>query len=360
MNPPPDDESPRLQDAQEHRSANTGRKVRFLSDPASYPGPVAAVRPVETHFAWVFLTDEHAWKMKKAIRARVIDYRRLEDREHYCREELRLNRRLADWVYLDVVPLTEDAGGRLHIGGEGRAVEWLVQMRRLPEEAMLESLIARGPVADEQLARVARHLAPFYAGLPPEPLEAEAYVSRLLAQNDTQRRHLEEIDDALTDDPWRSILDDQLRYVRAHRQAVGARAEAGHVAETHGDLRPEHVYLGDRFAVIDCLEFSRDLRIQDSAEEVAFLALECQRAGGRELRDRLLAAWQAASGDVPEPTLLAYYFSRRAMVRAVLSAWHLDDPAFDRDHYIAEARHYMALAREFVDEALAEQSAGGR
>ncbi len=349
----PDDQGTRSQDTQEDRSGEAGRKVRFLASPSTYPEPVSAVEPVETHFAWVFLTDRHAWKMKKAIRAQVIDYRRLEDREYYCREELRLNRRLADWVYLDVVPLTEDPDGSLHLGGEGRAVDWLVKMRRLPEEQMLEQRIERGRLGDDQLARLAHHLAEFYAGLAPERLEAEAYVSRLLAQNDEQQRHLEALDDALSDDPWPGILDDQRRYVRANRQTIGARAEAGHIVEAHGDLRPEHVYLGERFAVIDCLEFSRDLRVQDSAEEVAFLALECERAGGRDLRDRLLATWQAASADTPEPSLMACYFSRRAMVRAVLSAWHLEDPSFDREHYIAEARHYMALARQFIDEALA-------
>lgn len=354
----PDEEGTRSQDAPGDRPDEAGRKVRFLASPSGYPEPVSAVEPVETHFAWVFLTERHAWKMKKAIRAQVIDYRRLEDREYYCREELRLNRRLADWVYLDVVPLTEDPDGRLHLGGDGRAVDWLVKMRRLPEDEMLEQLIARGRVGDDQLARVARHLAEFYADLAPEPLEAEAYVSRLLAQNDEQRRHLEALDDALADDPWPGILDDQRRYVRAHRQTIGARAEAGRIVEAHGDLRPEHVYLGERFAVIDCLEFSRDLRVQDSAEEVAFLALECERAGGQNLRDRLLAAWQAASADTPEPSLMAYYFSRRAMVRAVLSAWHLEDPSFGREHYIAEARRYLALAREFVDEALADQDRG--
>ncbi len=142
--------------------------------------------------------------------------------------------------------------------------------------------------------------------------------------------------------------------MRAHRHTIGARAEAGRIVETHGDLRPEHVYLGERFAVIDCLEFSRDLRVQDSAEEVAFLALECGRAGGRELRERLLAAWQEASTDTPDRSLMAYYLSRRAMVRAVLSAWHLDDPSYDREHYITEARRYIALAREFMDEALSD------
>jgi aminoglycoside phosphotransferase family enzyme len=352
VNPPPDDEGTPPQAGQADLSAEAERKVRFLSNHSSYPGHVSAVEPVETHFAWVFLTDEHAWKMKKAIRAQVIDYRRLEDREYYCREELRLNRRLADWVYLDLVPLTEDAEGHLRLGGDGRAVDWLVKMRRLDEEWMLDRLIERGSVGDDQLERTARHLAAFHAGLPPEPLEAEAYRSRLLAQIDEQRRHLEEIDDALTDDPWPGILDDQCRYLRTHGPEIDARAEAGRIVEAHGDLRPEHVYLGERFAIIDCLEFSRDLRVQDSAEEMAFLALECEREGERDLRDRLLVAWQAASGDTPQPSLMAFYFSRRAMVRAVLSAWHLEDPSFDRDHYIGEARRYIGRAREFIDEAL--------
>jgi len=359
VNPPPDDDRTPPQAGQAIPPADAERKVRFLSAASSYPEPAAAVEVIETHFAWVFLTDDHAWKMKKAIRAQLIDYRRLEDRAYFCREELRLNRRLADWVYLDVVPLTEESGGRLRIGGAGRVVDWLVKMRRLPEDRMLDRLIRRGRVTDEQLARVARRLAAFYGGLPAEPLGAEPYVSRVLAQNEEQRRHLQQIDDALTDDPWPGILDDQCRYARMHARIIGARAEAGRVVEAHGDLRPQHVYLGERLAVIDCLEFSRDLRVQDSAEEIAFLALECERAGGRQLCERLLAACQAASGDAPEPSLTAFYFSRRAMVRAVLSAWHLEDSAFDRDHYIGEARRYMALAREFIDLALAGGRADG-
>ncbi len=152
----PDEQGTRSHGAPGDRCEEASRKVRFLTKASNYPRPVSAVEPVETHFAWVFLTDHHAWKMKKPIRAQVIDYRRLEDREYYCREELRLNRRLADWVYLDVVPLTEDSEGGLRLGGDGRAVDWLVKMRRLPEEEMLQQQIDRGRLGDEQLRRVTR------------------------------------------------------------------------------------------------------------------------------------------------------------------------------------------------------------
>ncbi len=329
------------------------RKLRFLASPSSYPETTAAVRVVETHFAWVFLTDTHAWKMKKPIRAQMIDYRRLEDRRHYCHEELRLNRRLADWVYLDVVPLTEAGDGALGLGGRGRAIDWLVKMVRLPAGDMLDRRIRGGRVTDTDLARIARHVAGFHAGLDPEPLEPQAYVARLLAEADKQELDLTEIDDAITSEPWRAAIDDQRRYLREHAGRVGARAAAGRIVETHGDLRPEHVFLGRRFAVIDCLEFSRDLRIQDGAEETAFLALECQIEAGAELRDRLLAAWRAASGDAADDSLMAFYLSRRAIVRAILSAWHLDDPAFDRARYIGQARRYIELARGFIAEAFA-------
>jgi aminoglycoside phosphotransferase family enzyme len=265
---------------------------------------------------------------------------------------LRLNRRLAAWVYLDVVALTVTADGAFELGGDGRAADWLVKMVRLPEAEMMDNLIRSGRFGEAECERIAGHLARFYAGLTPERLTPEAYVSRLLAEADEQQRHFAGIDDAIATQPWQAALDDQRRYIRTRPGPIGERAAAGRIVEAHGDLRPQHVYLGSRFAVIDCLEFSRDLRIQDSAEEIAFLALECQRVGDRELRDLLLEVWQATSGDPPDASLLSFYLSRRAIVRAILSAWHLDDPHFDRQHYIEETEHYVGLARQFIREAL--------
>ncbi len=343
-----------LQPAADNHSgdADSRRKVAFLRDPASYPESTAGVELIETHFAWIFLTDSRAWKLKKPIRAQVIDYRRLADRELCCREELRLNRRLADWVYLDVLPLREH-GGQLHLASDaGEVVDWLVKMRRLPAEGLMDCIIARGELDSRHLERVARHLAAFHRALPAELPSGRAYTDRLIAQTRLHESQLTEFDGALEKAPWHELFAAQRRFIEGHPEMLGARARAGRIVEAHGDLRPEHIFLGERFAAIDCLEFSRDLRVQDAAEEIAFLTLELAIAAGEERARELVGHYARESGDAVSDTLMAFYSSRRAAVRAILSAWHLADPGFDREHYLDLARRYLAIAERSIADAL--------
>ncbi len=121
-------------------------KVAHLRRPESYPGRPQRVEAIETHMSWVFLTDRHAYKLKKPIRYDRLDFSTPERRRFYCQEEVRLNRRLAASVYLGTPALTRDARGALTLGGTGRPVEWLVHMRRLPEHLTLEHLLSRRPV----------------------------------------------------------------------------------------------------------------------------------------------------------------------------------------------------------------------
>ncbi len=125
-----------------------GAKVAFLSRPGSYPEPTARVDTIETHMSWVFLTDRQAWKLKKPVRTTWLDFTTAAARRRNCEAELRLNRRLATDVYLEIVPLALDDGGRLRLGDGGGVIDWLVRMRRLPAARMLDRLIARGEAHD--------------------------------------------------------------------------------------------------------------------------------------------------------------------------------------------------------------------
>jgi aminoglycoside phosphotransferase family enzyme len=125
-------------------------RVAFLSCPETYPDPPERVEPIETHMAWVFLSEQHAWKLKKPVRTRSLDFSTVEARRRDCLLEVELNQRLAPGVYQGIVPLTVDASGRLHLasgsdGPQGAVVDWLVQMRRLPRALMLDARIAAGP-----------------------------------------------------------------------------------------------------------------------------------------------------------------------------------------------------------------------
>ena len=137
-------------------------KVAFLSRPSGYADRPARVEAIQTHMSWVFLTDRFFYKLKKPVKLEFLDFSTLERRHLNCLEELRLNCRLARDIYLEVLPLTVCDSGQLELGGDGEPVDWLVKMRRLPREYMLDEAIAGQKVDESQVRRIARVLANFY------------------------------------------------------------------------------------------------------------------------------------------------------------------------------------------------------
>jgi aminoglycoside phosphotransferase family enzyme len=331
-------------------------KVAFLRDPRSYPGGVRRVTAIETHFAWVFLTSEHAHKLKKPMRHGAMDYRSLAAREHGCREELRLNRRFAPAVYRSVIPLVR-RDGRLALGGDGEIVDWLVRMRRLPDARMLDCVLARRTLRGGELDRLVRALARFFRAARPEPMRGAAYVSRLDRQVAQNRRALRRAGARARQRRADSVARAQRRFLRRARRLLGERA--AHVVEGHGDLRAEHVCLAAPVTVIDRLEFSHDLRRVDPLEEVAFLSLEIERLGHRELAAELVRRFCEATRDPASPALVCFYRSHRAANRAKLAAWHLGDPQFpDPRPWLARTDSYLRDAGRHALEALRLVEAG--
>ncbi len=301
-------------------------RVAFLSTPAAYPDHPPHVQVIETHFAYVFLTGAHAWKLKKPLAFGAIDYRTLASRERGCRSELRLNRRLAPGTYLDVVPLCRNASGALRLGGDGRVVDWLVQMRELPAARMLDRALRTRGITTAEIDAVMAHLCRFYRAAEPAPLDGPQYLERLTRES---RQELSELAGPGAGAPSAQLTELaalQRRCLDTFGDALTARIAARRVVDGHGDLRPEHVWLGPPVAVIDCLEFDADPRRLDSAEEIAFLTLECERAGAATLAGQLVDAYRAHCHDAIAPQLFDFYRSRRALVRGRLAAWRLREP----------------------------------
>ena len=334
------------------RCPGSREKLDFLREPGNYPDGPARVEVVETHFAWVFLTERHAYKMKKPVRRDTMDYRALASRERGCRNELELNRRLAPWVYLAVVPLGLHENGRLALGRGREVVDWLVQMLRLPAGATLECAIVEGRVGEEEIGAIVRLLASFYATAARRPLPPQAYCRRLRRRTAANAGHLAEPALGLSPALFEPVIAAQQEYLMRMRRLVGARGER--LVDCHGDLRPEHVFLEPRPCAIDCLEYDSDLRRLDPAEEAAFLALECARLGRRDLGALLLARLRSGMHDPAPDHLLHYYQSQSAVTRAKLAAWHLHDPAYaDRPRWIGLAHSYLEDAAERIAAALA-------
>ena len=331
-------------------------KVAFLRSAQSYPD-TTDVQTRETHMSWVFLTDRYAYKLKKPVANPVLDYRRLEAREHFCREELRLNRRLAPRVYLDVVPLLA-AGDVLRLGLPGarplgpfeQIADWLVEMRRLPSERMLDAAIGDRTAQRSELVAIGSRLGSFFAGAAPVLLGTSDYLARL--EGNVAEQHAALARHGLAGARLDRIASDLDGVLHRHRDDFAVRCAEARIVEGHGDLRPEHVYLGGDTklgpAVIDCLEFSYDLRVADSADELAFLRLECSRLGSYATGQIILDAYTERTGDRPPDHLLAFYAGARALVRAKLALWHDHDQPQHAARWLRRAETYLDLAEAAI------------
>lgn len=326
-------------------------KVAFLADPRRYRGRPRTVETIETHFAWVFLTGGRAYKLKKPLRQGAANYSTLARRERACRQELELNRRLAPGVYLRVVPLGRDRKGGLVRGRGAQVVDWLVEMRRLPAARMLDRAILTGAIRAGDLERPVGRLAAFFRRARRRPMSDEGYLARLRCQILDNEHELLAPDLTLDRGLVQEVIRAQIVFLDRHTQLLAGRG--ARLLDGHGDLRPEHVFLGTRRAavcVIDCLEFDEDLRRLDPAQEMAFLALECRRLGAARIADELLAQYARAMRDPLPQALLRFYMSRCAAVRAQIAAWHLRDPALagERPKWKARAHSYLTDALRHI------------
>jgi aminoglycoside phosphotransferase family enzyme len=324
-------------------------KVRFLASSGALAGADRAVAR-ETHMSWVFLTEDLVFKLKKPVRFSYLDFSTLQARETACREELILNRRLAPDVYLRLARLTREDDGVLKIDGQGRTIDWLVVMRRLPKDEMLDARIQAGRLTRKDIEDLAAVLTVFYAEAPRVPTTAGAYLARLRAQLALDREVL--CDARLPFDHARaaSMLDRVARALTELESALRARVESGCIVEGHGDLRPEHICLGDSIRIIDRLEFNRELRLVDPFDELAYLALECAVLDARWIGSLLIERARERLA-APSDEIMRFYWVLRASLRARLSLAHLKDatprqpeiwsPRAER--YLAEAERAFNL-----------------
>lgn len=287
--------------------------IQGLLDPAAYPHPVSGLRLIETHISWIVLTGDFAYKIKKPVKLPFVDFSTLARRRFFCKEELRINSRFSDELYVDVVPIA----GPLETPRVNAtpAIEYAVRLRQFPQERRLDRQLAEGRLDVEDARHIGRMIAEFQRELVDDRTTQERDpVFAVVSQN------LREVRDLIPDDtrplelltPWTEQRLDELAPLFEARRA------GGFVREGHGDLHLENlVRLTDgRIVAFDALEFDSALRFVDTVDEVAFTAMDLMAHGRRDLAWNVLNAWFERSGDFEALGLLRFYLVYRALVRA--------------------------------------------
>lgn len=317
--------------------------ITALLDPAAYPHPVVAPRLIETHISWVILAGDYAYKLKKPLDLGFLDFSTLDKRERCCREEVRLNSRLAPDIYLGVVTV---AGVPPQIGGEGPVLEWAVKMRAFPAEATLDR---EAEITVEQIDAIADRVARFHGEIAAAPLESDfgtlAAVQAPVAENFRQLRALLPTQDALLQhlETWSEAEGQRLA---AH---FAARKRQGCIRECHGDLHLGNIaWVNDAPLIFDGIEFNPGLRYIDVISEVAFLCMDLAHRGLTPLAWRFLNRYLEHSGDYTGLSALHYYQVYRALVRAKVTAILASSRACQENADFSETLSYLQLARSIT------------
>jgi aminoglycoside phosphotransferase family enzyme len=328
-----------------HREASIDEKVAFLRRPEAHAGRLARVEVIETHMSWVFLTDTLVYKLKKPVRYDFLDFSTLDARHLDCEREVILNRRLAPDVYRRTVPLTVQGDGMLQLDGPGIVVEWLVEMRRLPADRMLDAAIRARTVRTEDIRNLTRVLVDFYRGAPAIAMLANEYRERFAADIRSNHAELSSPSHGLGTAVVDSLAASQQRFLREHAGLIEQRARDGRIVDAHGDLRPEHICLTAEPRIIDCLEFNREFRLLDPVDELSYLAMECERLGDVSVGAQILARYLDATCDVVPDLLSVFYKTFRAYLRARIAIAHIADHAVnDAEKWRRRANDYLRLA----------------
>src|SRR4030043_993120 len=362
--------------------------VEALLKPEAYPDRPQCIELVQTQMSFIFLAGEYVYKIKKPVNLGYLDYTTLEKRHFFCQQELELNRRLCPDVYLAVVPITMSLRGAkrrsnlVRIEGQGKATEYAVKMRQLPQDRVMDVLLPRGEVTPEMVARVAEKLADFHKKAETNPAIAAFGKLDVIPHNCDENFAQTEKYIGLTTfrakyERVRGYTDN---FIKSNLGLFEKRVKEGRIRDCHGDLHAAHVCFtddtrlparrtcspydfsrratsagepspGGQVCIYDCIEFNDRFRYGDVASEIAFLAMDLDRYRQAGLSRHLANTYVKLGHDEELLKLLSFYKSYRAYVRGKGESFKLDDPLIsqiEKAKVLESARSYFQLAESYA------------
>lgn len=298
-------------------------RIEDLRDPTAFSHPVSQLQIRETHISWVVLTGLFAYKIKKPVKFDFIDTSTLERRLYYCNEELRLNRRLAPDLYVDVIPITR-VDGCTRVGGDsGPVIDYAVRMKQFNTDRELCVLLQQQDVSPHDIRMLGELLAQFHlqaSAAPPDNGQpnTENMYEAVSANLEHLREHVGEIERPAD---LQRLTDWTRDKARALEPTFQYREHCGYIRECHGDLHSGNIVRWrDRLVPFDCMDFNPRLRWIDVISDIAFLAMDFVSRSRTDLAAMLLSSYLETTGDYEGLELLPFYAVYRALVRAKVDA----------------------------------------
>ena len=305
---------------------------------------------IQTHTSWVLLLEDIVYKIKKPVNFGFLDYSTIEKRLENCKKEVELNRRLCQWVYIGVVPISF-IGNRYVIEDFSSPVEYAVKMRRIPEDRLLKNILPE--VSKEDMKRLARHIANFH-------LKAERndeFVRLEVMKFNTDENFMQTekyIGITIKKEDYEYIKEKTNQFYEKYKSLFEKRIRDGRIRDGHGDIRLEHVaFLQEGICVFDCIEFNDRFRCGDMLNDMCFLSMELDMMERKDLSKAYEEEYRRMTKDEEFDLFLPFFKCYRAYVRGKVNSFLLDDPHYtQKGKAKALAQRLFELSKMYAEEIL--------
>lgn len=328
-------------------------EISKMLNPEVYDHPIKDLQLIETHISWVILTGDFVYKIKKPVDFGFLDFSTLEKRRFFCEEELRLNRRMAADIYLDVVSVAGTFDQPV-ISTAGKAFEYAVKMRQFSQSSQLDHMLSAGKLEADHMEVIASMVASFHQNIPMADASMtygnKDHVYHPVDENFRQIK--EHFDTTLYADGMAALQSWNISALKKLGVTFDQRKVDGFVRECHGDMHLRNLaWLESGPIAFDCIEFNPQLRWIDVISEIAFLVMDLQQRKQYQLANRFLNSYLEITGDYAGLSVLSFYLCYRAMVRAKVTALQLEQENIskeERAHSLATFESYLELARSYT------------
>ncbi len=331
----------------------TKEEIDRLLSQGEFPETTQERKLVETHISWVILCDEFVYKIKKPIQYSFLDFSTLDLRKHFCERELDLNQRFSKDIYLEVLPIHELQGDFSIDGNEGTLVDYSLKMRKLDPEKQMDVLISYHKVGKSDIKNLAKNIAEFHKNTEivykKNVLDIKGEFNDLGLEKEFLSKYL--------DPKYGKWIDNAIKtsdsFLSENEALLSNRLHSGFFRDCHGDLHTRNIFLLPEPQPFDCIEFNDDYRQIDVLNEVAFLCMDLDALGKKDLSSEFIAQYNRlfhAMRTERERMLFIYYKCYRANVRAKVNSLRAKSAPNDTDRKksLSEAKKYIMLMESYI------------
>jgi aminoglycoside phosphotransferase family enzyme len=325
--------------------------VEALLKPEAYPQPPGKIELIQTHISFVFLTEDYAYKVKKAVNFGFLDFSSLDKRKFFCEKELELNRRLCPEIYLEVVAITKS--GTIKVNGVGETVEYALKMKRLPQEKIMTKLLKEGKVHKKTIGQIAKIVAKFHSKAQTN-MEISQFGSLKIVKTNWDENFAQTakyIGKTILEAEFQFVQTKINDFMHKSNSLFESRVVGKRIRDCHGDLHSGNIFITDKICIFDAIEFNDRFRYSDVASDVAFLAMDLDFQQRSDLANYFINRYLIYSKDQELTCLLPFYKCYRAYVRGKVISFRLDDPNInpkEKESATEEAKDYFKLAAEYA------------